>query len=190
MERAYGVRNDIYTKIESSPSLGDQIRSNMKRTYFCLLIVIVIEIIFALSMGAMTEFVAGLIDIEDVDSENVAYITLMVTNFLLLAGPTYFLIRSIKTVDKMVMEGERKITKDHTEEDAEKVRSFYEMFLNFSTLALVVIIDFLIMAIVPGPFGAEKSSLIVIPIAVVIFFISWMLARRKHSKGAERTSEE
>ena len=191
-ERAYSVRGDVYSKVESSPSLGDQIRSNLKKTYFCLLLMIVIEIIFIEFMGTMTEFVSELVKIDGIDSQYVAYIILMVVNFLLLVGPTYFLIRSIKSINKLVMDRERKITKDHTEEEAAKIRTFYEMFLNFSTLTLVIVIDFLIMAIVPGPFGAEKSSLIAVPIAVGIFFFSWILARRKQIKdsGKGRVPEE
>ena len=180
--RAYSVRNDVFSKIESSPSMGQYVRSSLRKTYICLILIILIEIVFVSLMDPMTDFVSELITMEKVDSDYLSYITLMVVNFLLLVVPTYGLIKSIKTVDRLVMEGERKIIEDRPEEEVAKVKSFYETVLNFSTIALVFFIDFMIMAVVPGPFGAERSSLIVIPIAIVIFIIAYLFSKRSKKK--------
>jgi len=181
-EHAYSVRNDVFSKIESSPSMGQYVRSSLRKTYICLILIILIEIVFVSLMDPMTDFVSELITMENVDSDYLSYIILMVVNFLLLVVPTYGLIKSIKTVDRLVMEGERKIIEDRPEEEVAKVKSFYETVLNFSTIALVFFIDFMIMAVVPGPFGAERSSLIVIPIAIVIFIIAYLFSKRSKKK--------
>lgn len=180
--RAYSVRNDVFSKMESSPSMGQYVRSSLRKTYICLILIILIEIVFVSLMDPMTDFVSELITMENVDSDYLSYIILMVVNFLLLVVPTYGLIKSIKTVDRLVMEGERKIIEDRPEEEVAKVKSFYETVLNFSTIALVFFIDFMIMAVVPGPFGAERSSLIVIPIAIVIFIIAYLFSKRSKKK--------
>ena len=180
--RAYSVRNDVFSKMESSPSMGQYVRSSLRKTYICLILIILIEIVFVSLMDPMTNFVSELITMENVDSDYLSYIILMVVNFLLLVVPTYGLIKSIKTVDRLVMEGERKIIEDRPEEEVAKVKSFYETVLNFSTIALVFFIDFMIMAVVPGPFGAERSSLIVIPIAIVIFIIAYLFSKRSKKK--------
>lgn len=180
--RAYSVRNDVFSKMESSPSMGQYVRSSLRKTYICLILIILIEIVFVSLMDPMTNFVSELITMENVDSDYLSYIILMVVNFLLLVVPTYGLIKSIKTVDRLVMEGERKIIEDRPEEEVAKIKSFYETVLNFSTIALVFFIDFMIMAVVPGPFGAERSSLIVIPIAIVIFIIAYLFSKRSKKK--------
>ena len=180
--RAYSVRNDVFSKMESSPSMGQYVRSSLRKTYICLILIILIEIVFVSLMDPMTDFVSELITMEKVDSDYLSYIILMVVNFLLLVVPTYGLIKSIKTVDRLVMEGERKIIEDRPEEEVAKIKSFYETVLNFSTIALVFFIDFMIMAVVPGPFGAERSSLIVIPIAIVIFIIAYLFSKRSKKK--------
>ena len=180
--RAYSVRNDVFSKMESSPSMGQYVRSSLRKTYICLILIILIEIVFVSLMDPMTNFVSELITMENVDSDYLSYIILMVVNFLLLVVPTYGLIKSIKAVDRLVMEGERKIIEDRPEEEVAKVKSFYETVLNFSTIALVFFIDFMIMAVVPGPFGAERSSLIVIPIAIVIFIIAYLFSKRSKKK--------
>ena len=180
--RAYSVRNDVFSKMESSPSMGQYVRSSLRKTYICLILIILIEIVFVSLMDPMTDFVSELITMENVDSDYLSYIILMVVNFLLLVVPTYGLIKSIKTVDRLVMEGERKIIEDRPEEEVAKIKSFYETVLNFSTIALVFFIDFMIMAVVPGPFGAERSSLIVIPIAIVIFIIAYLFSKRSKKK--------
>ena len=178
-ERMYAMRDDINVKVESSPSMGTYIRNNLKKTYFCILLIILIEIVFCEFMETMTDFLADLLKTDIMDSQYMAYLILMVVNFLLLSVPTYALIKSIKGIDNLVMSGERMITKEFSEEKAKKAKTLYERVLNFSTIALIFIIDFLIMAVVPGPFGAEKSSLIAIPIAILIFVISYVISRRR-----------
>ena len=178
-ERMYAMRDDINVKVESSPSMGTYIRNNLKKTYFCILLIILIEIVFCEFMETMTDFLADLLKTDIMDSHYMAYLILMVVNFLLLSVPTYALIKSIKGIDNLVMSGERMITKEFSEEKAKKAKTLYERVLNFSTIALIFIIDFLIMAVVPGPFGAEKSSLIAIPIAILIFVISYVISRRR-----------
>ncbi len=178
-ERMYAMRDDINMKVESSPSMGTYIRNNLKKTYFCILLIILIEIVFCEFMETMTDFLADLLKTDIMDSQYMAYLILMVVNFLLLSVPTYALIKSIKGIDNLVMSGERMITKEFSEEKAKKAKTLYERVLNFSTIALIFIIDFLIMAVVPGPFGAEKSSLIAIPIAILIFVISYVISRRR-----------
>ena len=173
------MRDDINVKVESSPSMGTYIRNNLKKTYFCILLIILIEIVFCEFMETMTDFLADLLKTDIMDSQYMAYLILMVVNFLLLSVPTYALIKSIKGIDNLVMSGERMITKEFSEEKAKKAKPLYERVLNFSTIALIFIIDFLIMAVVPGPFGAEKSSLIAIPIAILIFVISYVISRRR-----------
>ncbi len=181
-ERLYAMRDDMNAKIESSPSMSTYIRNNLKKTYFCILLIIVIEIVFCEFMGQMTSFLADLLKTDLMDSEYMAYLILMVVNFFLLAIPTYALIKSIKGIDKLMVEGEKMISKELPEEKAEKAKTVYERVLNFSTIALIFIIDFVIMAVVPGPFGAEKSSLIAIPIAALIFVIAYVVSRRKAYK--------
>ena len=178
-ERMYAMRDDINVKVESSPSMGTYIRNNLKKTYFCILLIILIKIVFCEFMETMTDFLADLLKTDIMDSHYMAYLILMVVNFLLLSVPTYALIKSIKAIDNLVMSGERMITKEFSEEKAKKAKTLYERVLNFSTIALIFIIDFLIMAVVPGPFGAEKSSLIAIPIAILIFVISYVISRRR-----------
>ena len=187
-EGAYGIRKDIYTKLESSPNMGDYIRSNLRKTYFCILLIIVIEIVFSGFMDQMTEFTAELISVDFMDNEYLAYIILMVLNFLLLSIPTYALIKSIKAIDELMIEGEQKIARRHPE-DFEKIKPVYERILNFSTIAMIIVIDFAIMAVVPGPFGAEKSSLIVIPVAILVFLIGMYLSKRKDEKPSEAPDE-
>ena len=186
---AYGVRNDIFRKVESSPKMSYYIKSNLKKTYFCIVLIVVIEIVFSSLMESMTVFLAELINSNVLDDRFLAYIILMVVNFILLSIPTYALIRSIKSIDRLMVEGERRIVSIRPEEDAKRIKAFYENILNFSTMALIFVIDFIIMAMVPGPFGAEKSSLVVVPIAVVIFLIGYILAKR-NGKDPLQDSDE
>lgn len=182
--RVYGVRDEIREKMDAAPSTKEFMMKNLKKTYFCILIMIIIEIIFASFMPSMIDFLSKLL--EEYLNENsrlVAYILLVACNFILLVIPTYSLIASIKSLDRLMLESEKKLVDGvESEEDKAKYSNIYRKFLDFSTLILVIVIDFVIMAIVPGPFGFEdKSSLLAIPIAIAILLIGIILSRRKEA---------
>ena len=185
MMHLYSMRDDVYDKTSTSSGMSDYITHNLKKSYVYLIVIVLIEIVFSALMTPMTDFVAEIISSDQYDAHYVAYIGLMVVNFFLLVVPTYALVKSIKSVDRLLMEGERRFTADADDEKKAKLKQTYETILNFSTMALVMTIDFVIMAMVPGPFGAEKSSLIVIPIAIAIFIIGLIYSKKDKKKGAE-----
>ena len=180
-EGAFHIRDDIHARAENSPRMRDFLNSQLKKTYFCILLIIIIEIVFSGFMDQMNDFLTQLITVDFMDSHYLAYLILMTVNLILLSIPTLSLIKSIKKIDEMMLEGERIIIVRHSEGNERDVKRFYQRLMNFSTFALVLTIDFIIMAVAPGPFGAEKSSLVVIPLAIAIFAIAYILS----SKGSK-----
>lgn len=171
--RAYSVRDDIKQKVDSSPSMGAIISKSLKKTYVCFLLIIVIEIVFSALAPQLNSFFTSLVgEFITVDNlERYVHIGIMLLNFFLLVIPTYSIVSSVKFISKILKED---VKPDATEEE-KKIHNIYKTVIDFSTIAIVFVIDFLLMAVVPGPFG-DKSSLITIPIAIGIFILATVLS--------------
>lgn len=189
----YGIRDDINAKLEASPSTKEYFTAKLKKTYFCAMMIILIEIIFSSTTVYIADFLTRLLtDYIGDNSNTVAYIITMVTNFFLLVVPTWSLIASIKGLNEALLEGEKAIAED-VEDEAERTRliDIYRKFLGISTLAIVIAIDFVIMACVPGPFGfSDKTSLIAIPIGVLVLLLAIWLSNRKEKKEKKQAEME
>ncbi len=180
--RIYGIREDVATKIETSPSVGDVVKKNLKKSYFCLLLIVVIQIIFSCASYDITKFFVKLVEqfVEFDNIEFVVNICVMTVNFILLTIPTSYFIISLKGIGRIMTE---ELEPNATEGEKRK-RAIKLRILGVSTFAFVVAIDFIIMAVTPGPFGG-KGTLIVIPIAIIILLLGWFLSGLKTKKETE-----
>ena len=137
-----------------------------------IILIIVIQIIFTSFMDFFLEQIMSLLSCE----KSVGFIIIMVLNLLALFSPTLFLVRSVKGINKSLIEASEK-------NGSERDRIYYGV-LQFGTLAFVFIIDLLIIMISPGPFGFLYMVSIA-PVILAVFLVSFLIMRHKYKKGED-----
>ena len=176
---ALQVRADVYDKIHSD-KFGKRIRNRVGSSYFCLFAIIIIEILFVQFSAEGQEFLLKLVGMEDL-----AYILFLLINFFVLAIPTAVIIINLKFIERIANEAGKGISADA---NSRKKETLYRRFNDLGVPFLVAVIDFTILAIVPGPFGSA-SSLVIIPIVAVIFLLGIYLNGRKDRKQQAKEEE-
>lgn len=177
-ELAYNIRADVYDKLNSD-KIGKSIRRNLKNAYFCMFLMFVIEVLFIEYMSFCQEFFLKLVGVE-----YAAYLLFLLTNFFVLSVPTMYFVHSLKIVDVLLEESSAGLAGGLV---GKKKEAFYRRVHLLGMPFLVAVIDFTILAIVPGPFGTVQS-LVVIPIVVAIFLLGLAMNRRKYRKAVESES--
>ncbi len=166
---------DTRTRINDlldNADLGTRIRNNMYTVYGSIILIIVIQIIFTSFMDFFLEQIMSLLSCE----KSVGFIIIMVLNLLALFSPTLFLVRSVKGINKSLIEASEK-------NGSERDRIYYGI-LQFGTLAFVFIIDLLIIMVSPGPFGFLYMVSIA-PVILAVFLVSFLIMRHKYKKGED-----
>ena len=165
------VRADVYAKMESE-QFGKKLKGKLKNSYVCIILIVIIEILFVQFSDVGQEFLYKMFGIE-----YLAYVLFLLINFFVLAIPTATLVLNLKFIERVANSDDlpMKVTSNIQKE------GFYRRFNTLGVPFLVCIIDFLILAIVPGPFGTV-SSLVIIPIVLAIGLVGIYYNRRKDRK--------
>ena len=165
------VRADVYAKMESE-QFGKKLKGKLKNSYVCIILIVIIEILFVQFSDVGQEFLYKMFGIE-----YLAYVLFLLINFFVLAIPTATLVLNLKFIERVANSDDlpMKVTSNIQKE------GFYRRFNTLGVPFLVCIIDFLILAIVPGPFGTV-SSLVIIPIVLVIGLVGIYYNRKKDRK--------
>ena len=178
-DTARQVRADVYSKV-GSEEFGRSVRSRAKSAYFSLFLMIIIEILFVNFSGEGQDFLFRMIGVE-----YAAYVLFLLINFFVLAVPTTWFVVSIKFIERVANDGTRGIMAGMS---AKRKETFYRRFNLLGVPFLVAIIDFIILAVVPGPFGTA-SSLIIIPIVIAIFVLGLIYNKRKDNRQQAAVAE-
>ncbi len=166
------VRADVYSKLDSE-KFGKSLKSKLNNAYICMFLMVIIEILFVNFSDVGQEFLFKMIGIE-----YAAYIAFLLINFFVLAIPTTMLIMSIKFIERIANSEDLPISTKASRQKA----TFYRRFSTLGVPFLVAVIDFTILAVVPGPFGTA-SSMVIIPIVAVIAAIGLYFNARKDKKN-------
>lgn len=140
--------------------------------YGSIILIIVIEILFSSFMDFILEQIKSFLGCDS----NVAFLILILLNLTALFSPTFFLVRSIKGINKVLIEASER-------NGSERDRIYYGI-LQFSTLAFVFIIDLIIMLLVPGPFG-YVYMISILPVIIGLLIIYFLYVRYKSKKGED-----
>lgn len=173
---AYSVRADIYDKLDSD-RVGAAMRKSMRNAYFCIFLMFVIEILFVNYSSEAQRFLTELL----MDQEYLGYVSFLLINFFVLAVPTTYLVRSIKFIDRVLEEASSGLMAGR---DARIREKFYKGVGMVGVPFIVCIIDFVILALVPGPFGSA-SSLVIIPIVIAIVALRIFVFNRRKDAAEE-----
>lgn len=173
---ASDTRTRINGLLENS-GIGNKIRSNIYTVYGSIILIILIQIVFTSFMDFLLEQVMSLLSCD----KSVGLIVIMAINLTALFSPTLFLVRSVKGINKALVEASERNGTD-------KDRIYYGI-LQFSTIAFVFIIDLIIMMMSPGPFGWVYMVSIA-PVIVAIFLFYFLYTRYKYRKGEDILDEE
>lgn len=176
---ALQVRADVYDKI-GSDKFGGSIKRKMRSSYFCLFAIIIIEVLFVQFSTEGQDFLVRLVGME-----YLGYILFLLINFFVLAVPTAIIILNLKFIERIANDAGSGLLADA---NSKRKEDFYRRFNLLGVPFLVAVIDFLILAMVPGPFGTA-SSMVIIPIVVVLFFIGLYFNRRKDRKMQAKEEE-
>ena len=176
---ALQVRADVYDKI-GSDKFGGSIKRKMHSSYFCLLAIIIIEVLFVQFSTEGQDFLVRMVGME-----YLGYILFLLINFFVLAVPTTIIILNLKFIERIANDAGSGLLADA---NSKRKEDFYRRFSLLGVPFLVAVIDFLILAMVPGPFGTA-SSMVIIPIVVVLFFIGLYFNKRKDRKMQAKEEE-
>ncbi len=168
-DTALQVRADVYSKMDSD-KFGRTIRSKLKTTYMCLFLMFIIEILFINFSDVGQEFLFKLIG-----HEYAAYLLFLLANFFVLSIPTTWLVMNIKFINRIAGDAEDGTGTGGTKDN------FYRRLGLVSVPIIVMIIDFTILAVVPGPFGTA-SSMVIIPIVVILVALVLVYNRWKDNR--------
>lgn len=174
----YAARNDISKKMDSSPTVQQFVKKNLKKTYFSFILIVVIEIVFISLSNQIIDFLAELLrrfitDLTVTDSQNIAYIIVVLANLFILMPPTMTLVRAAKRLLDSIL------NKDG--EWQPKNPEAYERFMAVGNFVIVFIIDLLLIILLPGPMSWQKT-VVIIPIAVILILLALVLSKRKVAK--------
>ena len=176
---ALQVRADVYDKI-GSDKFGGSIKRKMHSSYFCLLAIIIIEVLFVQFSTEGQDFLVRMVGME-----YLGYILFLLINFFVLAVPTTIIILNLKFIERIANDAGSGLLADA---NSKRKEDFYRRFSLLGVPFLVAVIDFLILAMVPGPFGTA-SSMVIIPIVVALFFIGLYFNKRKDRKMQAKEEE-
>ena len=176
---ALQVRADVYDKI-GSDKFGGSIKRKMHSSYFCLLAIIIIEVLFVQFSTEGQDFLVRMVGME-----YLGYILFLLINFFVLAVPTTIIILNLKFIERIANDAGSGLLADA---NSKRKENFYRRFNLLGVPFLVAVIDFLILAMVPGPFGTA-SSMVIIPIVVALFFIGLYFNKRKDRKMQAKEEE-
>ncbi len=165
------TRERLNKQLENA-DIGNRIRNNIYTVYGSIILIIVIEIVFSSFMDFILEQIKSFLGCDS----SVAFLILILLNLSALISPTFFLVRSIKGINRVLIDA---IERNGNEKD----RIYYGI-LQFSTLAFVFFIDLIIMLLVPGPFG-YVYMISILPIILGLMLIYFLYIRYKSRRGED-----
>ncbi len=165
------TRERLNRQLENA-DIGNRIRSNIYTVYGSVILIIVVEIVFTSFMDFILDQIKSFLGCD----ANIAFLILILMNLTALFSPTFFLVRSVKGINKVLIEASER---NGTDRD----RIYYGI-LQFSTLAFVFLIDLIIMLLVPGPFG-YYYLISILPAILVLLFVYFIYMRYKSRKGED-----
>ncbi|MDR2846508.1 MAG: cation:proton antiporter [Candidatus Methanoplasma sp.] len=145
------MRGNYYQKMAlSSKNTMSKMKTRAVLVYADLLLLFGLELVFIFFGGDITEFLYdSLIWLSRTD----CYVLVLAVNFAALAIPLYNLVKNVKFLEKIVIDVERRAQKSGEGDLQRPSIRFYKKFIKINNWAIVFIIDFLILSIVPNSLG-------------------------------------
>ncbi|MCL2148465.1 MAG: cation:proton antiporter [Methanomassiliicoccaceae archaeon] len=177
VSRVEGVRDGHYAKIAlSSKSTSSRFKERMTIAYLDILLIVAIEIVFFITTSELTNFLFGNLGSL---SYSACYTIVLAVNFVAVAIPLYSLIKHLKFVEKVLIDSERKAEAKGEGNLQRRSIRFYKAFVRINNWALVFMIDFLILIIVPNSLGFVEHILAMLGgIAIILVIYAY-----KHRDG-------
>lgn len=173
---AFNTRDRVYGLLQSA-GIGNRIRNNIYTVYGSIVSIIFIEIIFTSFMDFLLEQIVSFFGCD----RSIGFMLLMLMNLLALFSPTLFLVRSVKGINKALIEA--------SEKNGTEMDRIYCGILQFGTITFVFVIDLLIMIVSPGPFG-YVYLISIAPVIIALLLVYFLYARYKYKKGEDILDEE
>ncbi|MCQ2086059.1 MAG: cation:proton antiporter [archaeon] len=179
----YSARDDFTDKMNEFKGFNEFMIKNLKKSHFCVIFIITVEIIFMLLTNSATKFFSeylhGIMTNLSIDQTLViSCIVYMAVNFFLLLLPLTTLIKTCRRMINVII-----YIDDKGLERRDVSHPFYKKFVGYSPVALAVFIDLIIMNIAPGPFSFGRLVVIAV-IGIIIFIIGliYLRVRGLHSE--------
>ncbi|MDR0309708.1 MAG: cation:proton antiporter [Candidatus Methanoplasma sp.] len=157
VKKAEKVRDSHYAKISlSSKSTSGRFKEKATRAYLDVLLIVGIEFIFFFFTLDMTDFLHNHMPTLPYSA---CYTMVLAVNFVAIAIPLYDLIKSLKFVEKVLIDVERRAeARGHGNLQRRSIR-FYKAFVRINTWTLVFLIAFSILILVPNNVGLWEHIL-------------------------------
>jgi CPA2 family monovalent cation:H+ antiporter-2 len=168
VKKAEHIRDNHYAKISlSSKTTASKFKQRATIAYLSLLLIFAIEVVFFIFTSDMTDFLhknmGGL-------PYKVCYTIIMAVNFVAIAIPLYSLIKNLKFVEKVLIDSERKAEAKGEGNLKRRSIRFHKAFVRINNWALVFLIAFVILIVVPNGIGLTEHILaMLVGIAVILF---------------------
>lgn len=187
IDRINMARDNLYMNMSATSRKSQKaLHRSMTHAYMNVMFIALIEILFYIMMPYGIEW------LQDAFGGNATLwgIALLVTNFLVLAVPTYHLVNNTKYLDELVIAGARRVAHMNGR-DGEPGR-LYQKYLDLNTYIIVAIIDCVILFVIPNPLNLV-SHLIVFLIAGALIVLIYRKTNRtpqdEDGEDEEETSE-
>ncbi|MCQ2056203.1 MAG: cation:proton antiporter [archaeon] len=174
----YSARDDFTDKMNEFKGFNEFMTKNLKKSHFCIVFIITIEIVFMLLTNHVTrlfaEYLYRIMTNFSIDQTLVISCTIYIAvNFLLLLPPLTILIETYRRMISVII-----YIDDKGLDKYDTLHPFYKKFVSYSPMALAVLVDLIIMNIVPGPFSFSRI-MIASFVGVIIFVISLICLKIK-----------
>jgi CPA2 family monovalent cation:H+ antiporter-2 len=179
VRRVEAVRNRHYSKIAlASKSTSSRFRERATMAYIDVLLLIGIEIVFFIFTPGMTNFLYNNMGSL---SYQMCYTIVLVVNFVAIAIPLYDLIKNLKFVEKVLIETERRAETKGEGSLQRRTIKFHRAFVRINNWALVFLIAFVILILVPNSIGLVEHILAMLGgIGVILLIYAY---KHKSSTG-------
>lgn len=165
-EKLEHMRSDFYSKIVFSAKTTKRVRNRFTIVYLSVFIIFAIELAFYVYGGELGTLLSEQLNI----SMRVSLILVLLINMGAIIVPTALIVKSLKVIDRIVIEGGKRKRGYYLEEDTD-TRSAYSRFIGVSNIFLVLLIDFLILLVVPNPLSLKDHLMIMLSGIIVVLLV-------------------
>ncbi len=173
VERLEVARSEFYSRIVFSTKSVKRVKNRATIVYAGIIAIVAIEIVFYMYGHLVSSALISYLELGARAADN---ITLLI-NLGVLIVPTSAIVMSLKVIDRILIEGEKRKRGHYMEGDPDAL-SAYSKFIGISNLLLILIIDFFILLIVPNPLPIW-DHLSIVATGLVVLIVIYLL---KHAR--------
>lgn len=176
-DRVNTARSNLYRNISATSKKSQKaVRRSMTHAYIDIIVIALIEIFFFFGLPPAVEWLTVAFG----GTMQMWGIVLLISNFLALSIPIYYLVNNAKFLDELVIMGAKRITSMEGSDNDSSV--MYQKFLSINTYLITIIIDMVILTVIPNPIGQWEH--------IVVFIIAAALMLYFYSKSLKKGHEE